>query len=110
MADQFPAYQPVPEAGPSGVKKGLAIAGFVVGILNLCAWFLPICGGPLAVVGIVLSALGINSSQKTLAIIGLVLSVIGLIATIVNAVAGAVIGIQNPNIFNQLVNNTLISP
>jgi hypothetical protein len=103
MADQFPTLPPAQAPAPSGDKKGLAIAGFVLGILNLCAWFLPICGGPLSVVGIVLSALGIKSSQKTLAIIGLVLSGLGLIATIINAVARAVIGIQNPEIFNSIL-------
>lgn len=102
MYDPFPAYQPVPEPG-TPLKKGLAIAGFVLGILNLCAWLLPVCGGPLALIGIILSALGLPSSQKTLAVIGLVLSLLGLLATIVNAAAGAVIGLQNPEILNNLL-------
>lgn len=99
MAEQFPAVNPVTPA-PAGDKKGLAIASLVLGILNLCSWFLPICGGPMAIVGIVLGILGIKSSQKTLAIVGIVLSGLGLIATIVNAIAGFAIGWNNPEILD----------
>jgi hypothetical protein len=88
MSDQFPTPAPAPVPAPAGDKKGLAIAALVLGILNLCSWFLPICGGPMAIVGIILGILGIKSSQKTLAIVGIVLSALGLLATIVNAIAG----------------------
>lgn len=89
MQTSFPPTPSIP--APAGDKKGLAIAGFVLGIINMCAWLLPICGGPVAIVGLVLSILGIKSSQKTLAIIGVVLSALGLLLTIVNAILGAVI-------------------
>jgi hypothetical protein len=39
-----------------------------------------------------------------LAIIGLVLSGLGLLATIINAIAGAAIGLQNPEMFNSILN------
>jgi hypothetical protein len=102
MSEQFPPV--VPTTAPSGDKKGLAIASLVLGILNLCSWFLPICGGPLAIVGIILGILGIKSSQKTLAIVGIVLSGLGLLATIVNAIAGLALGISNPDWINQYLN------
>lgn len=96
--------QPIPpEASqpsvPAGDKKGLAIAGLVLGIVNLCSWFIPLCGGPLAIVGIVLSVLGLKSSQRTLAIVGIVLSGLGLLAAIVNAAFGAYLGITKPELF-----------
>ncbi len=90
MENSIPPTPQVP--APTSDRKGFAIAGLVLGVINLCSWFLPICGGPLAVVGLVLSILGISSSQKTLAIIGVVLSVIGLLLTIVNAILGAIYG------------------
>ena len=102
MSDQFPTPAPVP--APAGDKKGLAIAALVLGILNLCSWFLPICGGPMAIVGIILGILGIKSSQKTLAIVGIVLSALGLLATIVNAIAGVYLGLQNPDWMTQYFN------
>jgi len=101
---EFP--NPVPEPIPAlgGDKKGLAIASLVLGILNLCSWFLPICGGPLAIVGIILGILGIKSSQKTLAIVGIILSALGLLATIVNAIVGAIWGLSNPDWYTEILN------
>ncbi|MEW6092898.1 MAG: DUF4190 domain-containing protein [Chloroflexota bacterium] len=104
MSDQFPTPAPAPVPAPAGDKKGLAIAALVLGILNLCSWFLPICGGPMAIVGIILGILGIKSSQKTLAIVGIVLSALGLLATIVNAIAGVYLGLQNPDWMTQYFN------
>lgn len=70
-------------------RENLAIASLVVGVINLCAWFLPICGLPLALVGIGLGVYAMNSRNRTMAIIGIVLSGLGLIATIINAALGA---------------------
>ena len=103
MDNQFPPPVPTYTAPPSD-KKGLAIASLVLGIINLCAWFIPICGGPLAIVGIVLGVLGIKSSKKTLAIVGIVLSALGLIATIINAIAGFAIGWNNPDLIGNFFN------
>jgi len=73
-------------------EEYMAIAALVLGVINLCAWFIPICGFPLTVIGIVLGYLGRNSAQRTLAIIGIVLCSIGLLLTIGNALIGAYMG------------------
>lgn len=70
----------------------LAIASMVVGIINLCAWLLPICGGPLAIGGIALGVVGRNSSQRNLALIGIGLCCFGLLLSIGNALYGAYLG------------------
>lgn len=70
-------------------RSPLAIASLVIGVLNLCAWIIPLCGCPLSVIGIVLGAVSVNSSQRTLAIVGIVLCGLGLLATLGNAVLGA---------------------
>jgi hypothetical protein len=88
-------------AAPSGNRKGFAIAGLVIGIINLCTWILPICGGPVAVVGIILSALGLKSS-KGLAIAGIILSGLGLVLVIANAIFGVLLSPSINNIFNQI--------
>ena len=87
-------YQPVSPAPASGGKERImAIASLVLGVINLCAWFLPICGIPLAIVGIVLGFLGMKDpSQMTLAIIGIVLCGLGLLAACVNGAVGAYMG------------------
>jgi hypothetical protein len=82
-----PAPATVPATGSD--KKAFAIASLVLGIINLCSWFLPICGGPLALIGIVLGVVGLNSSKRGMAIAGIVLSGIGILLVLINAVAGA---------------------
>lgn len=92
-----------PAAGSNSNNRIMAIASLVLGIINLCAWFLPICGAPLAIVGLVLGYFGMRSpEQKTLAIVGMVLSGIGLLLACVNAVAGIFLGPDIQNIFNTI--------
>jgi hypothetical protein len=92
-----------PAAGGTDNNRIMAIASLVLGIINLCAWFLPICGAPLAIVGLVLGYFGMRSpEQKTLAIAGMVLSGIGLLLACVNGVAGVLLGPQIEEIFNSI--------
>lgn len=87
MQDNTPMQAP---ASGSGNERMMAIASLVLGVINLCAWFLPICGIPLSLVGLVLGFLGMkDQSQKTLAIIGMVLCGLGLLAGCINAALGA---------------------
>lgn len=80
-----------------------AIIAFVLGIVSLLAWCIPICGAPVTTAGIVLGIRGLqSSSMRVMAIVGIVLSSLGLIATVVNAAVGAYLGAtgQHP-LFNQ---------
>ena len=71
------------------------IAGFVLGIVSLLAWLIPLVGAPVAVVGLVLSAVGRSKVARTgarngtQAAVGIVLSVVGLVLSIGNAALGA---------------------
>lgn len=114
MDMQQPQYPPpdspppqfTPEYGlPQKDNKALAIAALVLGILNLCAWFFPICGFPLGIAGVICGVLGLKSSSKTLAIVGLVLSGLALLLTLCNAIAGATLGLTDPNFFNNIINS-----
>lgn len=88
-------YNPSPAPASGGNERVMAIASLVLGVINLCAWFIPLCGAPLAIVGIVLGYLGMKDpSQKTLALIGIVLSALGLIATCINGALGAYMGLS----------------
>ena len=86
--------EPLQESTPgSGNEQIMAIASLVIGVINLCAWFVPICGVPLGIIGIVLGYLGMKDpSKKTIAIIGMVLSGIGILLACINGVAGVVLG------------------
>lgn len=73
----------------SDKNAGKAKAGFILGLISIAAWFIPLIGYPVTVVGLVLSILGVKSSKKKLAIAGIILTVIFLIVTIINSVLGA---------------------
>ena len=91
MESQPVTPSPAPASG--GNERIMSIASLVIGVINLCAWFIPICGVPLAIVGIVLGALGMKDpSQKTFAIIGIALSALGLIAACINGAVAAYMG------------------
>jgi hypothetical protein len=100
-----PSYPPPPEppmmSAPPPARVNdrgwAAITSLVLGVVNLCAWFFPICGGPMAVVGIIFGALGLGSSRRGLAIAGLVLGVVGLCLSIGNAAFGAYLGLSGFN-------------
>jgi hypothetical protein len=89
-ADSSPKQYEMP---PATDRYVLAIISLVLGILNLCAWFIPLCGGSLAIVGLILGVLGLNSSRKGMAIAGIVLSGIALLLSIGNATFGAYLGL-----------------
>ncbi len=90
MESNQPQFSSSPAPASSGNERIMAIASLVLGVINLCSWFFPICGIPLSIVGIVLGFLGMKDpSQKTLAIAGMVLSGLGFIAACINAAAGA---------------------
>ena len=99
--------QPLPPAPTSiGNAKTFAIISLVLGVINLCAWFFPICGFPLAIAGIVLGYLGLKSpEQKNLAIAGIVLSGLGLLLACINAIAGVVFAPQIQQMLNEILSN-----
>lgn len=80
----------VPLASESRAKR--AKVGFVLGLIGIIAWIIPIIGLPVGICGIVFSSLGLESSKRKKAIIGLTLSIIFTILALFNGVIGAVLG------------------
>lgn len=97
--------QPLPPTpASSGNQKTFAIISLVLGIVNLCAWFFPICGFPLGIAGIVLGYLGMKApEQKNLAIAGIALSGLGILLSCINAIAGAMFAPQIQQMINELM-------
>lgn len=90
-----------PQPAQGGNERMFAIGSLVIGVINLCAWFLPICGFPLGIVGVILGYLGMkDASQKNLAIAGMVLSGIGILLACINAVAGLFL---NADLYQQIL-------
>jgi site-specific recombinase len=73
-----------------------AKVGFILGLVSIIAWLLPIIGLPVTICAIIFSSLGLKSAvRRGKAITGLVLGIVFLILTLLNAIAGVVIGAVN---------------
>lgn len=88
MTDHSTPPPPPPPAQPpavSGDTNGLAVAALIVGILSLCAAFVPVVGVVVGLVAVVMAILGMNKAkkglagQRGLAVGGLITGAIGLI-------------------------------
>lgn len=98
-----PSASSGPVRTPNGNERMMSMASLGIGIINLCAWLLPICGIPLGLLGIGLGYLGMrDATQKNLAIAGIVLSSLGVLLACGNAVLGAFFGPQLQELINQL--------
>jgi len=95
-----PAPAPAPVSDNNN-NRIMAISSLVLGVINLCAWFLPICGVPVGIAGLALGYFGRrDETQKTLALIGMVLSGIGLLLACGNGALGAYMRLSGSNIGN----------
>lgn len=68
-----------------------AIVGFVLGLISIISWILPLIGYPITIAGIIFSASAIHSKNRRKAIVGLILSIICLIATLINSILGVLL-------------------
>ena len=80
------------ENQPAENPTGKAIAGFVLGLVGMLAWCLPVFGLPITIAGLVMSILGLKSTNRGIAIAGVVLNSVGLVFTLINAAIGAYMG------------------
>lgn len=69
-------------------------AGFVLGIISILAWLLPIAGYPVSIIGLVLSIKAKKNPENKTALAGIILSIIGLVLTVINSLLGAFIGLS----------------
>lgn len=71
-----------------------AVAGFILGLVSIMAWFIPLFGYPVTICGIIFSAKGLGSSlNKGKATAGLILSIIFLIITLINSILGVLLNL-----------------
>jgi serine/threonine protein kinase len=70
------------------------IAGFVLGLLGLYAWFLPFLGFPITITGLVFSLMGLKSPFRKLTTASIILNIVFLICTIVNSAIGLIGGLM----------------
>ena len=75
--------------GTTDKKATKAMVGFILGLVGIIAWILPLIGYPVTIVGIVFSSMGMNSVNKNKALAGLILSIVFLVVTLINSFLGA---------------------
>ena len=73
---------------------GKSIAAFVLGVIGVVTWCIPLIGLPITLTGLVLGIVSLNkpSSNRSLGIAGVILNALFLILTIVNSAIGAYLG------------------
>ena len=71
-----------------------ANTGFILGMISIIAWFIPLFGYPVTICGIIFSSKGLKATEgKAKAIVGLVFSILFLIVTLINSILGAIINL-----------------
>lgn len=104
MSDPSNPYRTPQSAATPSDGGGLAIAGFILGLLAMLAWCIPLIGLPVTVAGLVLSVKGRRSGQASLAIAGMVLNGIALGLTLGNAALGAYLAVSGKHaVVNQFM-------
>lgn len=107
-ASRTPPALPVLAEGSVASTKtnGLAIAGFILGLVSVPAFCCCCCNPPCAVLGLIFSSIGLaqinrNPMQggKGLAIAGIILSVLGLVAFVLSMIFGAANRAFDPSFF-----------
>ncbi len=86
--------QSIPQPQPivADPVAGKAKTSFILGIIGLIAWLIPIIGLPVTITGLVKGIKAWNSSKHTIAVVGVVLCIIGLVLSIINMAIGAYLG------------------
>lgn len=76
--------------------SGKSIASFVLGIIGIVAWLLPLFGYPVTIVGLVLGCLARKNEKNGFNLAGIILSIITLLLTLGNSILGVLL------VYNQL--------
>ncbi len=69
---------------------GKSIASFVLGIVGIIAWLLPLFGYPVTIVGLVLGCIARKDKKNGFNLAGIILSAITLALTLGNSILGVI--------------------
>lgn len=70
--------------------SGKSIASFILGLVGLIAWLLPLVGYPVTIVGLILGCLARKKEKNGFNLTGIILSIITLILTLGNSCLGVI--------------------
>lgn len=69
---------------------GKSIASFVLGLVGLIAWLLPLVGYPVTIVGLILGCTARKNEKNGFSLAGIILSAITLALTLGNSILGVI--------------------
>lgn len=67
-----------------------SIASFVLGLVGLIAWIIPLFGYPVTIVGLSLGCVARKNEKNGFSLAGIILSIITLILTLANSIIGVI--------------------
>ncbi len=70
--------------------SGKSIASFVLGLVGIIAWLIPLFGYPVTITGLVLGILARKTEKNGFSLAGIILSSITLAITLINSILGAI--------------------
>jgi len=73
-------------------KKDHALVSFILGLIGIIAWFIPIIGFPVTIIGLIFGINSLKGKKRGMALAGVILCTIFLLATGINSIIGAYIG------------------
>ena len=69
---------------------GKSIASFVLGLIGLLAWLLPLIGYPVTIVGLILGCIARKDEKNIYSLVGIILSSVTLGLTLINSILGVI--------------------
>ena len=76
------------EENNSNKVGGKSIASFVLGLVGILAWLLPLVGYPVTIVGLVLGCIARKKEKNGFSLAGIILSALTLALTLGNSILG----------------------
>ena len=83
-------------------KKGMALAGMILGIVTIVLCFIFYISIPCGILAIIFGAMSLKSTNRGMALAGVITGIVGIILTIV---IFAVIAFSAISIFNQVIDS-----
>lgn len=71
-----------------------SIASFVLGLVGIIAWLIPLFGYPVTITGLILGCLARKNEKNGFSLAGIILSSIFLALTLINSILGVIIALS----------------
>ncbi len=69
---------------------GKSIASFVLGLVGIVAWLIPLFGYPVTITGLALGCVARKNEKNGFSLAGIILSAITLAMTLINSILGVI--------------------